>query len=124
VPDCSSVFMGGIVAYNNEIKRRLLGVHSDTLKIHGAVSKETAMEMINGLKFHFDTHLSISITGIAGPNGGTITKPVGTIFVCYKYIDHIEAEKLFFSGTREEIQEQVCNHSVEKLIEMLKGVEK
>src|SRR5215207_10419508 len=73
----SNYVLGGIVSYSNEAKQKLLGVHEATLIAHGAVSEETAAEMVQGVRAVFDADVAVSITGIAGPGGGTAEKPVG-----------------------------------------------
>ena len=78
VSGSSDYFPGGIVAYSNEIKASLLGVSWDTLNVYGAVSKETVLEMARGARKLFNTNIGISVSGIAGPSGGTPDKPVGT----------------------------------------------
>lgn len=80
----SAVFKGSIVAYSNDIKENYLGVSTDTLKQSGAVSEKTASEMASGIKKRFMTDISISTTGIAGPDGGSDAKPVGT--VCFGFV--------------------------------------
>ena len=80
VPGASAALMGGVVVYSNESKVRS-GVHPETLTTHGAVSAETARELAEGVRARFGTTFGISITGIAGPDGGTPTKPVGLVFV-------------------------------------------
>jgi nicotinamide-nucleotide amidase len=79
VPGSSNYLKGGIVAYSNEIKERSLGVRAETLSQHGAVSEETAAEMATGVRHVLATDLGLAITGIAGPEGGTPDKPVGTV---------------------------------------------
>jgi nicotinamide-nucleotide amidase len=75
----SAYLKGGIVAYSNEIKEQQLGVRADTLRQHGAVSEETAVEMAEGARRLLNTDLGLAVTGIAGPDGGTAEKPVGTV---------------------------------------------
>jgi nicotinamide-nucleotide amidase len=82
IPGSSSYFMGGIVAYDNDVKNDLLKVKPETLLLHGAVSEQTVIEMIDGVNQLLKTNIAVSISGIAGPDGGTIEKPVGTIWVC------------------------------------------
>ena len=82
--DCagsSAYVAGGVVTYSNEAKMRLLGVCEATLIAHGAVSEETAAEMARGALALFDTDYALSVTGIAGPGGGTAEKPVGLTFI-------------------------------------------
>ena len=77
----SAYFRGGIVAYSNEVKEKFLGVRHDTLETHGAVSEETVRQMAEGVLRRMDTDYAIATTGIAGPDGGTPTKPVGTVWI-------------------------------------------
>jgi len=81
VPGSSEFFVGGVVAYANEVKRDVLGVPQDLLARHGAVSREAALAMANGVRELLGTDIGIAATGIAGPAGGTPAKPVGTTFV-------------------------------------------
>ena len=81
VPGSSSYMMGGIIAYSNEAKMALLGVNPATLETHGAVSEETVMEMAHGARRAFGTDLAVSVTGVAGPAGGTPEKPVGRVYI-------------------------------------------
>lgn len=81
ISGCSDVFLGACVTYANEAKIALVGVRSETLAAHGAVSKETAMEMARGVRERLGADIGVSTTGIAGPTGGTPEKPVGTVFV-------------------------------------------
>jgi len=81
VPGASACFKGGVVAYSNEAKVGLLGVDPLTLGEHGAVSRETAIEMAQGCMDAFGSDISLALTGIAGPSGGTPAKPVGTLYI-------------------------------------------
>lgn len=90
----SDYFRGGIVAYSNEIKERLLGVRRQTLEDHGAVSRETVLEMATGALTALQTDIAVSISGIAGPGGGTPEKPVGTIWMAIAGKEHAEAQKV------------------------------
>ncbi len=81
VPGSSDVFLGGVVAYANEVKLTELGVESDTLERHGAVSVETAREMAAGVRARLGADIGVAVTGVAGPGGGTPDKPVGLVFV-------------------------------------------
>jgi nicotinamide-nucleotide amidase len=80
-PGSSAVFQGGVVAYSNEIKERIVGVSRETLDTTGAVSAETVRELARNVRERFKTSIGVSISGVAGPDGGTEAKPVGTFFV-------------------------------------------
>lgn len=83
ISGCSEYFTGGIVAYSNDVKQQQLGVKEETLKAHGAVSEQTAMEMAENVRIKYGADFGIATTGIAGPNGATPNKPVGTIWIGY-----------------------------------------
>ena len=105
-PGISSVFTEGITAYSNEAKVRLLGVKEETLKKYGAVSEECAMEMAKGAAERAGTDVGLSTTGIAGPDGGSDEKPVGTVYVGFFAQGRNFARKFTFSGTRDRIRER------------------
>ncbi len=96
----SAYFKGGIIAYNNDVKRDLLGVKAATLKNFGAVSKETAREMAEGIRLRLKADIGISVTGIAGPGGGSIKKPVGLVYIAISKRGKVKVIKEVFSGTR------------------------
>ena len=98
IPGASSYFRGSIIAYSNDIKTSLLNVDNDTLSIKGAVSQETAEQMAKGAAEALNCNISIATTGIAGPNGGTETKPVGTIWIAIS-INGIITSKQYTFGT-------------------------
>ncbi len=81
VPGASAVFLSGLVTYSNEAKEQFLGVRSETLRLHGAVSEETVREMAEGVRRVTKADYGLAVTGIAGPAGGTPEKPVGTVFI-------------------------------------------
>lgn len=82
IPGSSAYFMGSIVAYSNDIKTNILKVKNETLNIHGAVSEETVKEMVDGAIDILNVDIAVAVSGIAGPDGGTLEKPVGTIWIC------------------------------------------
>ena len=104
VPGSSSYFMEGAVTYSNEAKMRTLGVSENTLQTNGAVSSQTAEEMAKGMRERAGTDLSIAVTGIAGPGGGSEEKPVGTVFIGYADASGTRSMKFVFPGDRELIR--------------------
>jgi nicotinamide-nucleotide amidase len=100
VPGSSSYFKGSVIAYDNSIKTLLLGVSADTIATHGAVSKETVEMMADGARKLFNTDFSVATTGIAGPDGGTTEKPVGTIWVSVSSVNKTISEKYTFGPDR------------------------
>ena len=100
VPGSSAVFDGGIVTYSNEVKMKELGVKKETLDKKGAVSEETVIEMVKGAVKKFNCKYGVSISGIAGPDGGTAEKPVGTVWIAVGTAEKIIARKYLFKGNR------------------------
>lgn len=109
LPGVSDVFAGGVVAYANEVKVRQLGVSRETLERHGAVSRETALEMARGARgLMAGEGVGLGVTGIAGPDGGTPDKPVGTVWIALSGPGGERAEKLQLVGTRDLIRERAA----------------
>jgi len=106
VSGSSEVFDGGVVSYANEIKHRILGVNEETLATHGAVSEECAREMAEGVRRLMGADIGISLTGIAGPGGGTAEKPVGTVYLGVSGKNETYALLLSLSGDRERVREE------------------
>ncbi|MDA1082380.1 MAG: competence/damage-inducible protein A [Gemmatimonadetes bacterium] len=104
IPGSSHFFLGGVIAYSNEVKATQLGVGDDTLIAHGAVSEETAREMATGVRARYRADVAVSITGIAGPDGGTDTKPVGTVCVAVDVRGTVTSSKRQMIGDREEVR--------------------
>ena len=100
IPGSSAYFKGSVVAYSNEIKELMLGVSPQTLEKYGAVSEETVFEMASGIIRQFKTDCAIAVSGIAGPDGGTEEKPVGTIWVCVITPKGTETRKFTFGDHR------------------------
>ncbi|PXF51878.1 MAG: hypothetical protein C4B55_00205 [Candidatus Methanophagaceae archaeon] len=100
-PGCSDYYKGGVVAYANEAKEKVLGVAGETLREKGAVSAECAVEMARGVRGLFESDFGVATTGIAGPSGGTPEKPVGLVFIAVATRDFADYEKHFFHGDRE-----------------------
>ena len=114
----SDWFERGFVTYSNEAKQEMLGVEPETLLKHGAVSETTASAMAAGALRHSHANWALSITGIAGPAGGSLEKPVGS--VCFGWVGpdgRVEVESCFFPGSREEIRSQSVAHALTGLLE-------
>lgn len=103
VAGSSAYYYGGAVTYSNEAKMRYLGVNPKTLEQHGAVSRETALEMSWGVRERSGASIGLSVTGIAGPSGGSPQKPVGTVWMSIALSDQHEARLFQFHGERERI---------------------
>ena len=100
----SDTMLGGVIAYANTVKEQHLGVRPETLRAHGAVSEETAREMAVGVCERFGAQVGVSITGIAGPGGGSPEKPVGTVCMAVSAGGAIRALKVQMLGDRDEIR--------------------
>lgn len=111
----SAYVLGGIVAYSNAVKQQFLGVQAETLVQQGAVSAATAREMALGVQQRFASDIAISITGIAGPSGGSEEKPVGLVYIGMAFEDHIRVTRNVWQGNRVENKE----HSVEAALQMV-----
>ncbi|MBQ4531210.1 MAG: competence/damage-inducible protein A [Lachnospiraceae bacterium] len=105
VSGVSEVFKAGLVTYANEAKKQILGVRGKTLKKYGAVSQETAEEMMLGAVERYDADVAVSVTGIAGPDGGTPEKPVGLVYIGCYVCGEMAVYECHFTGTREKIRE-------------------
>ena len=108
----SDVYLGGFVTYSNKAKEELLSVPASCLEAHGAVSKQTALAMAAGCSASFDDCLAVSITGIAGPGGGSEEKPVGLVYIATAMGMIHDVRKFVFSGDRDEIRSQACDQAL------------
>ncbi|MBX3688070.1 CinA family protein [Dokdonella sp.] len=107
IPGSSAWFECGVVAYSYEAKEALLGVHPQTLERTGAVSQETAIEMVSGALARYGASVAVAVTGVAGPSGGTPDKPVGTVWIGWKRRGgYAHAEVFHFDGDREAVRRQ------------------
>ena len=107
IPGCSDWFDCGLAAYSYEAKQALLGVRPETLTEHGAVSRETVLEMVSGALITSGSSVAVAVTGIAGPTGGMPDKPVGTVWVGWKRRGRYPMAQLFhFDGDRESVRRQ------------------
>jgi len=119
IPGASAYFLGGIVAYDNQYKTRLLGVPLTTLEQYGAVSSETAQAMAEGGRRVFASDLSVGITGIAGPSGGTADKPVGLVYIAIAGGGNTCATCFVFAGDRSAVQRQAVTSALDLLLSRL-----
>lgn len=117
---CSAVFAGGGIVYSYELKTKLLGVNPDTLSKFGAVSEETIHEMVKGALHNFDTDYAIAVSGIAGPDGGTIDKPVGTVWIAVANKEKVVAKKFNFGNKRAQNIERSAMAALNLLFRLLK----
>jgi len=122
IPGSSQVFNGGLVVYSNEVKMQLLGIDEKVLRNYGAVSNECASDMAKNVKNIFRTKGSISITGVAGPSGGTKDKPVGTVFIGVSLNDTTSVKKFKFTGDRDAVRQRSVNAAMWMLLKKLHGI--
>jgi PncC family amidohydrolase len=116
----SDYFLGGIVAYSNAAKARLLLVSEETLETRGAVSAECAREMAVGARQAFASDFAVATTGIAGPGGATARKPVGLVYIALAAGDEISAEEFHFPGDRATVTDAATEAA---LLMLLRGIE-
>jgi len=120
LPGSSKFFLGGVIAYSNQVKSDLLNVSSEMLKTNGAVSSEVALSMSLGIRNLLNSSVGVAITGIAGPDGDSEEKPVGLVYIAVT-TPYVEVEERFdFSGTRREIKIQAAKTALELIIQALK----
>ena len=117
VPGSSAYFVGALVTYADEAKSAILGVPADTLAAHGAVSAQVARAMATGARERLDVSLAVSVTGIAGPDGGSEAKPVGLTYVGLAGPDGVEVHKLQLAGDRDANRRAATAAALEWLIE-------
>lgn len=120
IPGSSQWFERGFITYSDVAKQEVLGVSQDMLKEYGAVSEQVACAMAEGALGNSHARISVSITGIAGPDGGTDEKPVGTVYLAWRQRDGTSrSTRVLFEGDRLQIRQQACLMVLQGLIDML-----
>ena len=120
IPGSSDVFVGGVIAYDNAIKVQALGVPESLLQTHGAVSEATARAMAEGAAQRFGVPAALSVTGIAGPGGGSDLKPVGTVWIACTLRGAVQAKHVLFAGARHEIRFRAAQAALHLLYKTLR----
>jgi nicotinamide-nucleotide amidase len=122
IPGSSNYYMGSVTAYAYEAKARILGVEWATLENFGAVSRETALEMAEGVRRALRADIGVSITGIAGPGGETPQKPVGLTWIGLSAEGHLDAHSYLWPGTRIQVKEQSAEAALRLLDQYLRSL--
>jgi PncC family amidohydrolase len=115
----SAYYQGGVIAYDNAVKEHVLGVDPATLATVGAVSEACAKEMVAGVRRLLHTAVGVATTGIAGPEGGTPTKPVGLVFIAVATPDAVRCERHIFAGDRSAIKLATARRALELVVELM-----
>ncbi|HEX9971039.1 MAG TPA: CinA family protein [bacterium] len=121
IPGSSEVFVGGIVSYSNDMKEKWLGVSHETLEKFGAVSEKTVSEMLDGILKQTGSDLGIAVSGIAGPGGGTLEKPVGTVYIGIAFHGQKIIEQCFFQGSREDVRIASAKKAANMIVKMIRS---
>jgi nicotinamide-nucleotide amidase len=121
VPGSSHYFRGGVIAYSDDVKKKLLGVKDQTLRKWGAVSQQTVREMAAGVCSRLDADVGVAVSGVAGPGGGTKVKPVGLVHVCVRVEGQSTVERHHFHGSRRAVKEQSASAALELCRRALEG---
>ncbi len=119
VPGSSDYFLGGVLAYSNQVKHGLLGVRAETLEVHGAVSAQCATEMAQGARRLLGSDVALSITGIAGPGGGSDGKPKGLTYIHLSAPDREEGLRALWPGDRRANKEDSARAALRLLLDYL-----
>lgn len=117
VPGSSAVFKGGVICYTDEIKTHVLGVSSELLRAHGAVSAPVAEAMASGARKLLNSDISVSVTGLAGPGGDAFDNPVGTVYVGYQDCQHTFVQHFCFSGDRDAVRAQTVDAAMKLILQ-------
>lgn len=121
VAGSSAYVKGSVVSYTNEVKHGLLGVSQKLLDTVGAVSSEVAAEMAEGVRRVIDSDIGVSVTGLAGPGGGTAEKPVGLVFIGISDSSGTNVIKCIFKGSRVEVKQQAAQRALQLIAEYING---
>lgn len=122
VPGCSRYFLGGVIAYADAVKREVLGVPAALIAAHGAVSEPVARAMAEGVRVTLGADFGVSVTGVAGPAGGSVEKPVGLVHIGLAGAHGARGERCVFSGSRADVRRQSVERALELLEVMLREV--
>jgi nicotinamide-nucleotide amidase len=117
----STWFERGFVTYSNEAKTELLGVDTALIEAHGAVSEQVARAMAFGAVRHSQAQVSIAVTGVAGPSGGSAAKPVGTVWFGFSVQGVLHSEMMHFDGDRAAVRQQTVLHALRRCVALLAG---
>ncbi len=121
IPGASEAFLGGVVSYSNDAKEGILGVSHSVLIEHGAVSEQTARQMVEGSIRLFDSDYAVAVTGIAGPGGATPEKPVGLVYIAVADGPRTVVTRNVFNGDRQEVRESTVREACSLLTDMVEG---
>ncbi|HNZ49145.1 MAG TPA: CinA family protein [Candidatus Hydrogenedentes bacterium] len=122
IPGISECFLGGVVSYANSAKTALLGVPAEMIAAKGAVSEEVARAMVTGVCSRLSADVGVAVTGIAGPGGGTVEKPVGTVWIAAACRGSVLAQKHFFTGDRDAIKAQTADAAFLLILKVLESL--
>lgn len=123
VPGSSDYFKGGVIAYSDDLKKKLLGVKAASLKADGAVSRAVALEMAEGARRRAESDYGIGVTGIAGPGGATVAKPVGLVVVAVSFDGGQRTREFHFRGPRDSVRAEAAQAALEMLRRALLAIE-
>jgi PncC family amidohydrolase len=121
IPGSSDYYKMGMVVYSNQAKIQFVGVNHEIIHQHGAISKETAYELAIGIKKLANTNIGIGVTGIAGPTGGSLEKPIGTVYIGVIFDEEAKINKYVFSGDRAQNKREFTLAALKMVLEMLRS---
>ena len=118
IPGSSEVYKGGIICYTNWVKQNVLGVPAEILETHGAVSRQTAVQMVSGVRKLLQADVAVSVTGLAGPGGDEFGNPVGLVFIGYSEEGRTLSRRFLFSGDRDQVRSQAVREALKLVLEL------